>query len=168
VDFSMNDLLTGLPTCDELFAGLKRELARGARGQMLFSIALLDLDRMKQLNRHYGYAKASVLLKEYGQTLGNCVREPETVARYGGDEFVILLPDRDAEPGFCRMLQLLKSVHKLLVRQSSHALAHVRASAGGATFPVNGTTTEDIVKAADAALSEAKRRGGNKVVWSPS
>jgi diguanylate cyclase (GGDEF)-like protein len=126
------------------------------------AVLFLDLDRFKEVNDRFGHAAGDRLLQEVAARLRACTRETDTVARRGGDEFVVLLDEvgdpRNAEQVARNLLECISGpcrVHGELVRPF--------ASIGVAVFPADGREAEDLEERADLAMYAAKRAGGNRV-----
>jgi len=156
---AQHDGLTGLPNRNLLGDRLEQALARARRNQQLISLFYLDLDRFKEINDALGHAAGDALLKAFAERLNACVRETDTVARVGGDEFVILLEDV-REDGDARAI-----AEKIIdaMRREFHVDAKtLRATTSiGIAFTRGGTSGEELMKQADAVLYEAKRAGRN-------
>ena len=157
---AQHDGLTGLPNRNLLGDRLEQALARARRNQQLISLFYLDLDRFKEINDALGHAAGDALLKAFAERLNACVRETDTVARVGGDEFVILLEDV-REDGDARAI-----AEKIIdaMRREFHVDAKkLRATTSiGIAFTRGGTSGEELMKQADAVLYEAKRAGRNR------
>ena len=154
------DSLTGLPNRNLLGDRLEQALARARRNRQLISLFYLDLDRFKEINDALGHAAGDALLRAFAERLNACVRETDTVARVGGDEFVILLEDV-REDGAARAV-----ADKIIdaMRREFHVESKTLRSTTsiGIAFTRGDTTGEGLIKQADAALYEAKRAGRNK------
>jgi diguanylate cyclase (GGDEF)-like protein len=154
------DSLTGLPNRNLLGDRLEQALARARRSRQLISLFYLDLDRFKEINDALGHAAGDALLKAFAERLNACVRETDTVARVGGDEFVILLEDV-REDGAARAV-----ADKIIdaMRREFHVESKTLRSTTsiGIAFTRGDTTGEGLIKQADAALYEAKRAGRNQ------
>jgi len=157
---AQQDGLTGLPNRNLLGDRLEQALARARRNQQLISLFYLDLDRFKEINDALGHAAGDALLKAFAERLNACVRETDTVARVGGDEFIILLEDV-REEGDARAI-----AEKIIdaMRREFHVDAKtLRATTSiGIAFTRGGTSGEELMKQADAVLYEAKRTGRNR------
>jgi diguanylate cyclase (GGDEF)-like protein/PAS domain S-box-containing protein len=153
---AQHDALTGLPNRQLLHDRLESALARARRDSTGFSLLYLDLDKFKQVNDQFGHAAGDLLLQEVASRVRHCVREADTVARIGGDEFVVLLESvllrGDAA------LVAAKVQHELTrpVNIGEHAL-HTTPSIGIAMYPEHGTTAQQLLKHADAAMYLAKK-----------
>jgi diguanylate cyclase (GGDEF)-like protein len=154
------DGLTGLLNHAALRADLEREIARSARHRRPLSCCFIDLDRFKRVNDLHGHLHGSRVLTDVAAILRDRVRVGDTVGRYGGDEFVTILPDTDL-----RAAGLLADRLRAAIRtQTSSAWARepLDASVGVAQWQV-GTTVDELLETADHALRAAKRAGGGIV-----
>ena len=124
---------------------------------------MLDLDHFKQFNDTFGHDVGDMLLREISRVLQSEVRGVDIVCRYGGEEFVLVLPDADIDITRQCAERLFESVKQLAVSHRGQVVGSVTLSAGIATFPDHGKTAEAIVQSADAALYRAKRDGRNRV-----
>jgi diguanylate cyclase (GGDEF)-like protein/PAS domain S-box-containing protein len=153
-----HDFLTGLPNrslfCDRV--GQAISLARRHRGQA--AVLFLDLDGFKQINDSLGHEAGDKLLQSVAKRLLACVRDPDTVSRYGGDEFAVLLQDvhrhQDVLATAGRVLRALGEVHSVDGHQ-----VHVTASIGMSVYPDDGLDAETLIRNADAAMYRAKKNG---------
>ncbi len=155
-----HDLLTGLPNRMQFNEHLSTALANARRNQTQVAVMFLDLDRFKNINDTLGHGIGDQLLQSFAQRLQSCLRAGDTVARWGGDEFTVLLPQiRSAQEAAAvgkRVLGSLKHAFQL----EEHEL-YVRTSIGIALYPQDGEDSETLLKDADAALYAAKTRGRN-------
>jgi diguanylate cyclase (GGDEF)-like protein/PAS domain S-box-containing protein len=153
-----HDSLTGLPNrllfCDRV--GQAISLARRHRGQA--AVLFLDLDGFKHINDSLGHAAGDKLLQSVAKRLLACVRDPDTVSRYGGDEFAVLLQDvhrhQDAAATARRVLDAVGEVHSV----DGHQI-HVTASIGISVYPDDGFDAETLIRNADTAMYRAKKNG---------
>jgi diguanylate cyclase (GGDEF)-like protein len=163
---SIRDPLTGLFNRRYLEETLERELRRADRGQGRLGVVMIDLDRFKQFNDTHGHDAGDVLLRELGRILQSAIRGGDVACRYGGEEFVLILPGADLDITRHRAEQLRESVKQLFVTHRGQPVGSVTMSAGVASFPRHGTTAEVLLQAADAALYRAKAEGRDRVVVS--
>ena len=151
------DGLTGLPNRALLHDRIETAIAAARRAKGRLALLYLDLDRFKEVNDTLGHAAGDVLLHDVAQRLRQCVRDADTVARIGGDEFVVLLADvrrmEDAET----VADKIRDVLARPVTMDGHELT-VGASIGIARWPENGDSAKDLLLIADAAMYTAKRR----------
>ncbi|MCY7416949.1 MAG: GGDEF domain-containing protein [Chloroflexi bacterium] len=157
------DPLTGLYNRTHFFAAMERELRLAERASRGFALLMLDLDGLKPVNDTYGHAYGDRLLQGITEVIQRSVRTTDTPARYGGDEFVILLPDTDAAGGYVVAEKLRKDIAALSIRVSDRTI-HTSVSVGLVAYPADGATVEELMTAVDAALYEAKRSGKDRIV----
>jgi diguanylate cyclase (GGDEF)-like protein len=154
---AVSDSLTGLANYRRLVSVLEAELDRSRRTQRPFSVVLLDMDGLKIVNDHYGHLTGSRALVRLGKILRNHSRAIDTPARYGGDEFALVLPE--AGPDIAT--RVVSRVRERLAAESE--VPALSVSAGVAAYPEDGDTPEKLLGAADRALYRMKNRGGNGV-----
>ena len=155
------DVLTGLPNRLLLIDRFNHEIAKAERIGEIFAVCYLDLDGFKAVNDSLGHEAGDQLLKEISRRIKVTIRNSDTVARVGGDEFVILMGSiKTPENAFVLLDRLLEEI-KLPVQLASKT-AMVSASMGIAFFPEHGTEQNVLLKAADQAMYQAKKSGKNK------
>jgi diguanylate cyclase (GGDEF)-like protein len=156
-----HDALTGLPNRVFFNKQLAIALANAKRNQNLMAIMFLDLDGFGKINQELTHPVADLLLQSFARRLSACLRSGDTLARWGGDEFIILLPQiRNAEDTIRlaqRILSELKQPFEVADRQQ-----YVKTSIGIALYPQDGEDGETMVKNADVALFSAKEQGRNR------
>lgn len=157
------DDLTRLYNVRYLYQTLEGEIRRARRYGSAVSVVFMDLDGFKLVNDAYGHRAGSATLTEVAQVITKSVRESDFIARYGGDEFVLMLPETPAG----RALQMAERVR---LRIAGHrfkggvgADIYLTASFGVASFPEHATQAEKLIELADAAMYEAKQRNKNNV-----
>jgi diguanylate cyclase (GGDEF)-like protein len=155
---AVSDPLTGLANYRRLISVLEAELDRSRRTQRPFSIVLLDMDGLKLINDQYGHLIGSRALVRIGKILRNHSRAIDTPARYGGDEFALVLP----EAGKDISSRVVSRIRERLSTEPEHPSLSV--SAGVAAFPEDGDTPEKLLGAADRALYAMKHHGGRSSV----
>lgn len=155
---AVSDPLTGLANYRRLISVLEAELDRSRRTQRPFSIVLLDMDGLKLINDQYGHLVGSRALVRIGKILRNHSRAIDTPARYGGDEFALVLP----EAGKDISSRVVSRIRERLSTEPEHPSLSV--SAGVAAFPEDGDTPEKLLGAADRALYAMKHHGGRSSV----
>ncbi|MNP21402.1 Cyclic di-GMP phosphodiesterase Gmr [compost metagenome] len=150
------DQLTQLPNRELLRDRLKSalEAAHEARGRM--ALLYVDLDRFKQVNDTHGHAVGDMLLQAVANRLKGCVRETDTVARIGGDEFVVLLHSIQASGDADRVAGKIRRVLAQPLRLDGHSL-NIQPSIGVARYPEHGTEEKQLFRHADEAMYSAKR-----------
>jgi diguanylate cyclase (GGDEF)-like protein/PAS domain S-box-containing protein len=155
---AQHDFLTELPNRMLLNDRLVQAMASAQRHHTVLAVLFVDVDRFKQINDTLGHAIGDQLLKSIAQRLVACVRNSDTVSRYGGDEFVVLLPEvahcEDAALSAGKILAALSASHRV-----EHQELHVTVSVGISVFPDDGADAEVLLKNADTALLNAKARG---------
>ncbi len=156
---ALHDSLTGLPNRQLLQDRLQTSLAAGRRRGAVTAVLYIDLDRFKDINDAHGHDAGDEALRHTAGLLTRCVREADTVARMGGDEFVIVLPDlirkQDAADVADRILGTLS--RPLTVNGQRHVLG---ASIGISLHPADGAFPDEILRKADRAMYETKKAGG--------
>lgn len=156
------DELTGLPNGRAIRARFQEELARASRHGHRFAMAVFDVDHFKQVNDRYGHPLGDEVLKAIGRTLADSKRVDDVLARIGGEEFVMLLPEQSVEGAREAAERLRHAVGSSEVSISTDRLA-VTMSGGLALFPDDGKDWENLFAAADRRLYAAKKGGRNRV-----
>ncbi len=150
---AVSDPLTGLANYRRFIHTLHAELERAARTGRSFSIVLLDLDGLKKINDRYGHLVGSQALRRLADVLRMHCRAMDTAARFGGDEFALILPETNAAAA----VQVVARVRDRLAHDGQPP--PISASAGVAVYPEHGHTLDALIEAADRALYEMKRTG---------
>src|SRR5262245_916821 len=157
------DDLTRLYNVRYLYQTLESEIRRARRYGSAVSVVFMDLDGFKTVNDAYGHRAGSATLTEVAQVITRSVRDSDFVARYGGDEFVLMLPETPAK----RALQMAERVRQRIeahrFKGGVGADIYLTASFGVASFPEHATQAEKLIELADAAMYEAKQRDKNNV-----
>jgi diguanylate cyclase (GGDEF)-like protein len=167
-DQSIRDPLTGLYNRRFLEAALEQELHRSSRHHTGLGVIMADIDKFKSFNDSFGHNAGDIVLKEIGALFRRSVRTEDIVCRYGGEEFLMVLPDTTLESVRERTEVMRDAIEKLELQHAGHALGKVTASFG-ISFSQDGVLTPDILlRYADEALYESKRRGCNCVSLSDS
>jgi diguanylate cyclase (GGDEF)-like protein/putative nucleotidyltransferase with HDIG domain len=156
---AITDGLTGLKTHRFFMEALSREWKRATRAGRPFSLVLMDLDRFKFVNDFYGHLDGDLVLQRVAHILDENCRRSDVVARYGGDEFVMLMPETDAEQSH----QLATKLRFWMCSDAVLREKNVTSSFGVATFPLNGSTPQELIQVADASMYLSKHQGGNAV-----
>jgi diguanylate cyclase (GGDEF)-like protein/PAS domain S-box-containing protein len=158
---ALHDSLTDLPNRSLFTDRLDRALARASRAGTSVVLLFIDLDEFKPVNDTLGHAQGDKLLQSVAKRLRHCMRQADTVSRFGGDEFLVLLPDvapsQDVATCAAKVFHSLQAAHEI----GDHEL-HVTASIGVSSFPRDATDGHSLLKCADAAMYRAKSRGGNR------
>src|SRR5690348_11626418 len=156
---SITDGLTGIKTRRFFWEALTSEWKRASRSGRPFSVVLIDLDKFKEVNDTLGHLEGDLVLARVGRLLEQKCRQSNVVARYGGDEFIILMPETGVEQA-----QILAERLRLwIVTVPMLAEHHITGSFGVAAFPVHGYSVEDIIRVADAGMYVSKHAGGDRV-----
>jgi len=161
---SIRDSLTNLFNRRFMEIALDRELRRAMRHEKPLAVLMLDIDHFKQLNDTYGHEAGDVVLREVAGVMRQAVRSEDTVCRYGGEEFVVIMPELGTEDALSRAESMRHMVSELRIYHRGEALREVTISIGVAVYPHNGDTLDQILSLADRALYDAKHLGRNRVV----
>ena len=156
---AITDGLTGIKTRRYFSESLSSEWKRASRSGRPFSVVLIDLDKFKAVNDTMGHLEGDLVLTRIGRLLEQKCRQSNIVARYGGDEFVVLMPETSIEQAqiLAERLRLWIATDPMLNERK------ITGSFGVATFPLHGASIEDIIRVADAGMYVSKRAGGNRV-----
>ena len=160
---SIRDPLTGLFNRRYLEVSFERELLRATRRTLPLSVLMLDLDHFKRFNDSHGHEAGDALLAQFAEVLKRLTRSEDFACRYGGEEFTIVLHEADEDAARERAEQIRAATAEMSVSHRHMQLEHVTVSIGYAVFPRDGTTVENLLRRADAALYAAKRSGRNRV-----
>jgi diguanylate cyclase (GGDEF)-like protein/PAS domain S-box-containing protein len=164
---SIKDPLTGLYNRRYLEETLDREIRRAVRAEQALGILMLDLDHFKKFNDTYGHDAGDTVLREAAQFLEKSIRAEDIVCRFGGEEFVIILPTADLSAAHARGERIRSKLCELNVRHQGQPLGVITVSVGVAALPLHGTSPKELLEAADTALYSAKREGRDRVVDAP-
>ena len=159
-DLAVTDSLTGIYVRRYFMVKLQEEVLRAERYDKPLAVVMADLDRFKKINDTYGHDAGDRALQAIAKFFQKNIRDVDAVARYGGEEFVMLIPDADQGAAFC----LAQRLRKELAKVNLDDLPPITMSLGIAAYPSDGTDIEELIKKADAAMYEAKRRGRDKAV----
>ena len=162
---AITDQLTGLHNFGYFWDRLREEKARAERYQRLLSLIIVDIDHFKKYNDSHGHPAGNEVLKRIAEVLHAEAREVDIVARYGGEELVIVLPEatrRDATAMAARIRNRVWETH--FEKMHTQPLGRISVSAGVATYPVDAYDESELVQRADESLYRAKEEGRNRVV----
>jgi diguanylate cyclase (GGDEF)-like protein len=162
-DQSIKDPLTGLFNRRYMEETLARELARAERQKRPLSVIVVDVDHFKKINDTHGHPAGDAVLRKAGQYLGSVVRDSDVACRFGGEEFILILPDCHRDDAVIKADELRERL-SLLSFSEGGAGIQITASLGVAAFPLDAIESQGLVQAADAALYAAKKQGRNRVV----
>ncbi len=161
---SIKDPLTGLYNRRYLTEMLDREIRRAVRAEQSLGILMLDLDHFKKFNDTYGHDAGDTVLRQTASFLINSIRVEDTVCRFGGEEFVVILPTADLNAAYGRAERIRSKLRELTVLHQGQSIGMITVSVGVAALPEHGTAPNVLLDAADAALYRAKREGRDRVV----
>ena len=156
---SIVDTLTGLYNRRYLNETLGREIARAQRAKQSLGIILLDVDHFKIFNDSYGHEAGDLVLKEVGTLLKHYCRTSDIACRYGGEEFVLVLPDADLSIVIKRAEEIRIAIKSIMLMYGGNTLPAISISAGVSSFPEHSLDINELIKMADDALYQSKRNG---------
>ncbi|MDO8735679.1 MAG: diguanylate cyclase, partial [Thermoleophilia bacterium] len=160
---SQHDSLTGLANRNLMKETLRKTFARSCRNDVPCSVIMLDLDYFKDFNDTWGHVAGDGVLTDVSRIMLEETRDMDTVTRFGGEEFLIVLPDTDEDEAVEAAERIRRQIESTEFRLLGHATAHITISGGSASFDP-GVTHEDIlIHRADNALYKAKRLGRNRI-----
>lgn len=161
---SIRDPLTGLFNRRYLEESIEREILRAHRNSQSLAFVMLDIDHFKRFNDEFGHQAGDLLLKEFAGFLQQSLRGEDIGCRYGGEEFLLLLPGATAAEAEQKAEQIRNSLLRLVVDFQGRRLPSVTSSFGVAAYPEHGEDWESLIGLADGALYKAKAEGRNRVV----
>jgi diguanylate cyclase (GGDEF)-like protein/putative nucleotidyltransferase with HDIG domain len=156
---AITDGLTGVKTHRFFMEALSAEWKRSTRAARAFALVLMDLDRFKFVNDFYGHLEGDLVLQRVGHILETNCRRSDVVARYGGDEFVILMPETNME----HARQLSSKLRSWVSADPLLREKNISASFGIACYPLHGSSPQELIQVADASMYLSKHQGGNTV-----
>jgi diguanylate cyclase (GGDEF)-like protein len=162
-EVSHTDALTFLPNRRQIIADLQREVIFSDRYGTPLSISLLDIDHFKDINDTYGHAVGDEVLRNLAGEFRNRIRHPDTIGRYGGEEFLIVLPHSTLRAASEQAARLCRHLHSLLINTGEQELV-VTVSIGIAQYKIKSEDWQTLLNRADAALYKAKNTGRNRWV----
>jgi len=166
IRLSTIDPLTGLFNRTFFFAAVEREIARSARSGRGFCLLMMDLDELKLINDRHGHFFGDRVLRGVGEVIRSGGRRIDTAARYGGDEFVVLLPETDPTGAYVLAEKIRQEVAELRVPVGASAI-HPSVSIGVVSYPDDGRTSDELMITADTSMYRSKRAGKNRVTGVP-
>lgn len=161
---SQTDDLTGLLNMRTFNLILNKEIARATRHRQPFTVVMIDVDRLKSVNDQYGHPTGSRLVTVIASSIRDCVRTSDVLARYGGDEFVILMTQSSIENSRIVAERIRTAIHNTSFDTHGNRVT-ATISVGIASFPDNVEKAADVLEKADIALYKSKQDGRNKVTY---
>jgi diguanylate cyclase (GGDEF)-like protein len=161
IRLSTVDPLTGLFNRSFFFAAIGREIARSTRSGRGFCLLMMDLDDLKAINDRLGHFQGDRVLRGVGEVISDGVRRIDTAARYGGDEFVVLLPETDPTGAFVLAEKIRLGVNAMALDLPD--ISHPSISIGVVSYPGDGKTADELMISADNAMYVSKRAGKDRV-----
>ena len=158
---SVTDAVTGLPNHRYFHTRLDEELEKVKADGGSITVMMIDLDRFKVYNDSFGHAAGDVALKAAARTISSTMRREDVVTRYGGEEFVAILPGVDLQTAPVRAQEICDTLAKVFMYNPKTIFAPLTASVGWATYPVDAKSRDDLLNRADLAMYMAKKRGRN-------
>jgi two-component system cell cycle response regulator len=159
----VSDPLTGLHNRRYLMDRMTQEMQRSDRHGEPLALAMIDLDAFKPINDQFGHVLGDKVLRAVGSAISKSVRVSDIAARYGGDEFAVILPQTPAEGAMRVCERLLRNISEVILQDETGKTFRITASLGLAYYPADDVETpEDLVHSADGALYGAKRSGKNR------
>ncbi|HDZ83908.1 MAG TPA: GGDEF domain-containing protein, partial [Nitrospirae bacterium] len=163
IRMSTVDTLTNIYNKRFINEFLIKEIERSKRLDNRFSIVICDMDDFKKINDTLGHLSGDMVLKSFSELIAQMIRSQDVVGRYGGDEFMLILPETDRETALHIIDRLRDNIEKMEVSVLKNKKAKITASFGIATFPEDGTSSDDLLIASDERLYKAKSLGKNTV-----
>jgi diguanylate cyclase (GGDEF)-like protein len=160
---SICDPLTGWYNRRHMQEMLERDIRRGSRTKRPLSLLIFDIDNFKEFNDSFGHEAGDVALQNLCQIVKTLIRSEDVACRYGGDEFVLILPDSSADLAAQRAEEMRAAVGHAEIRYQDHLLKPMTLSFGIATFPADARTSHELLRVADTALFRAKSEGRDRV-----
>ncbi len=166
IDLWRTDPLTGLYNRSQLFVTLEQEVSRTRRSDRGFCVLMMDLDGLKAINDQAGHLRGDEVLRAVGAVIAGSIRNVDSAYRYGGDEFVVLLPETDIVGAFFVAEKIRIGAEEVGTAQGAGEPI-TSVSIGLVSHPEDGTSAEQLIAAADRAMYEAKKLGKNQISGNP-
>ena len=160
---STRDQLTELYNRRYMEETLAREISRATRVNSTIGVMMIDVDYFKKFNDEYGHEAGDSILKQVGKLMTDSFRASDVVCRYGGEEFLVMMPDASIEDSASKADKFREAIKRVTVVKNGTSIGPVTVSIGVAQFPSHGNTPEALVRAADNALYRAKKEGRDRV-----
>ncbi|MCH7663506.1 MAG: sensor domain-containing diguanylate cyclase [Chloroflexi bacterium] len=161
---AIRDPITGLFNRRYMEESLVREIQRSARNKNQLGVIMLDIDHFKEFNDKYGHAVGDAMLRELGSFLQEKVRQEDIACKYGGEEFVLILPNTSLEITEARAELIRRDIKLVQIEVDGTTFENITLSCGVSIFPDHGEIWEHLLRAADVALYQAKANGRDQVV----
>ncbi len=161
---AIRDPLTGLANRRFLEEELPRRIAEAVRQSAPLAVAMLDLDRFRDYNERHGHLAGDIVLQSLGVLVHGFRQGDDLACRYGGEEFVLVMPAATAIEAAGRLEGLRAALAETIIHYEGRRLEPITASIGVAGYPGHGTSGQELLRAADAALYRAKRAGRDRIV----
>ncbi|MUH00787.1 diguanylate cyclase [Scytonema sp. UIC 10036] len=162
-ELAITDPLTGIWNRRYLYKQAEMEFQRAQRYHQAFSILMIDIDRFKRINDSYGHNVGDAALKALVPTVKSSLRKTDSFGRFGGEEFLLLLPETYFDTALAIAERIRKSVEKLIITAQEKMIS-ITVSIGVSSYKLGDPTVETIIQRADAALYQAKNQGRNLVI----
>jgi len=163
---SIQDALSGLYNRRYMEESLQREIQRAARKRTQIGIIMADIDFFKKFNDTYGHAAGDAVITHVGRIFKQKFRGSDIVCRYGGEEFLVILPDSSVEDTCKRAEEMRQEIKKMEIVFQGQILGSITISMGIAAYPAHGSNLDDLIRTADVALYKAKQTGRDRIVTS--
>jgi len=160
--YAVTDPMTGLPNSRSLRMQFEKELVRASRSGKRFQLVVMDLDGFKAVNDTHGHKIGDKMLKSISGVISEQLREYDFLARYGGDEFVAIIPESDGEQPEGIHERIEKAVSNFFLETPNGGQAHVGISLGSASYPESGETLDMLIEAADKAMYVVKKENRSR------
>ena len=161
--YALTDPMTGLPNSRSLRSQFDKEVVRASRGGRRFQLLVMDLDGFKSVNDNYGHKLGDAMLKAVGAVISGQLREYDFLARYGGDEFIAIVPETDSEGAESLLERITDAVDGFRLDVGNGIAARVGVSLGSANYPGDGETLDVLIEAADKQMYIAKENNRKRV-----
>lgn len=162
-EVSNTDVLTFLPNRRKIIVELQEEVIRSNRYGTPLAISLMDIDHFKTINDTHGHTTGDEVLRHLAARLREHIRHPDTIGRYGGEEFLIVLPNSEADAAAEQASRLCQHIRTMQVPSNGHPIS-ITISVGVAQYRIGQENWEQFLNRADAALYQAKNNGRDQ--WS--
>lgn len=160
-----HDALTGLPNRTLFVDRLNQAIALNERSKNLVAVLFLDLDNFKPVNDQLGHSAGDQLLMTVADRISGCIRHGDTLARFGGDEFAVLLMNVANTPSVAKIAQNILDALSKPYSIAHHHFCNISASAGISLFPFDGTKAEHLIRSADVAMYQAKKKRSQSICF---